>query len=300
MCCRLGPALLLLAMMHHGLENLQVADPAVLAAMHPAVRSIFFPQPLGVFLGKKVIPNPNPEVLPGQRFIRCPPAQVALQLQTAGGRGLLPAIQLKMLGPGIHAGAPLPGLLQQPTQTAVAPGKNPFQKAHPRIIAFQGAVLAVEPFLDRIHPRIAFFHGELRLPLKHGMGLGHKGGGADVHPAIAAFPGLQHLLGQGRDRGHILLGFRGQAEHEVELDQFPAQAVGGIRRGQQVFLGDPLVDHPSQPVAAGLRGQGKAGLAHPLDLLHDRRGEGADPQGRQGDGDMLLGKAVHQPDEQLA
>ena len=56
------------------------------------------------------------------------------------------------------------------------------------------------------------------------------------------------------------VGLCGQADHEVELDP-PAQPFSKSRRTllDQFSLGHSLVDDIAQPLAARLRGQGRAG-----------------------------------------
>ena len=70
------------------------------------------------------------------------------------------------------------------------------------------------------------------------------------------------------DPDHVLVRFRRQAEHEVELHAVPAS---GKRRSaglQYFFLGDVFIDGVAQALRSGLRRKGKAALAHLLHLEH--------------------------------
>ena len=65
----------------------------------------------------------------------------------------------------------------------------------------------------------------LRLPLKRGKGLRHKGGRAqrDRHTASLrligiGIKGIDHLLAQFRNPRHVVHGFGRQSDHKVELE----------------------------------------------------------------------------------
>jgi hypothetical protein len=104
---------------------------------------------------------------------------------------------------------------------------------------------------------VAAVHGR---PLKGRVRLGHEGrhrgrhlGGAQV----AAADGL-HARGGLDDAEHVLVGFGGQADHEVQLHALvPARehALGGF---QDVGLGDVLVDEVAHALGAGLGRKGQA------------------------------------------
>ena len=73
----------------------------------------------------------------------------------------------------------------------------------------------------------------LGAPLKGGVGLGDEGGHADREPKALAPLLLGHgveqagdLLGQLRDAQHVLVGLRGEADHEVQLDAVPSGLEG--------------------------------------------------------------------------
>ena len=88
----------------------------------------------------------------------------------------------------------------------------------------------------------------------------------------------------GRDLGnaeHVLVRLSREAQHEVELDRAVAAGKGAAAGGQQVLLGEILVDGVAQALRAGLGRKGQAGLSSLLQSLHERHGEVVGTQARE-------------------
>ena len=147
--------------------------------------------------------------------------------------------------------------------------------------------LAVEMVLEQMDPAQVFLRGDLGLPLERREGLrdeercGQVDGEAPLLVAGVLLPGLDDLPDQLRDAQHVLVGLRGQAQHEIELHIVPAAGEGRGAGGQNLFLGDVFIDGVPEPLGSGLRREGQAAFPHPLDLQHQVPGEVIRPEGRQ-------------------
>ena len=86
-------------------------------------------------------------------------------------------------------------------------------------------------------------------------------------------PRLQDLIDELCDAEHILVRFRGQAEHEVELHIVPAALKGDGAGIEDLLLRDILVDGVAQTLRPGLRREGQAALAHLLQPQHEIAGK---------------------------
>ena len=80
---------------------------------------------------------------------------------------------------------------------------------------------------------------------------------------------------------HVLVRLGRKSQHEVELDRAVAAGKGAAARGQQVLLGEILVDGVAQALRAGLGREGQAALAHLLQAAHDVHGKVVRAQRRQ-------------------
>ena len=80
------------------------------------------------------------------------------------------------------------------------------------------------------------------------------------------------------DAQHVLVGFRGQAQHEIQLHGAVPPGEGRAAGLQQVLLGNVLVDHVPEPLGPGLRGEGQTGFAALGQPLHQAHGEIIRPQ----------------------
>ena len=139
---------------------------------------------------------------------------------------------------------------------------------------------------------LRFLDPDLRFPLERGVRLGNKRRNRDVDVVAAgALAAALDLCGEFDKRLQILLGFRRQPHHEIQLDQPPARLVGVPGGLQQILGTDPLVDQVAQPFATGFRSEGKTGFTNFLDLLHQFRGQRSDPQARQRHGHPVAGHA---------
>ena len=287
--------------MDHRADGVEITQAAALAAVLPAVGRVGArqrPVPFGLEEGAV---HTAVQVVPGQHLVRLAWPQVAVQVDAQVGRGLLPPFQAVVLRPAVEAGAALPGGLEQVRKTPVPPGEHALEKGLLRIVPLELEPLGRQELLEPVDAPLRLGQAELPGPLEGGVRLGHKGGHAQVHlgrPAAALAGLLAGLARQLDDRLDILVGFRGQPDHEVELDQFPTERKGVPAGGEQVRLGDALVDDLAQPVGAGLRGHGEAGFPDPLDLLHDLRCQSSDAHGGHGHAHVGIAEAVHQLDHE--
>ncbi len=83
------------------------------------------------------------------------------------------------------------------------------------------------------------------------------------------------------DTEHILVRFGGKPEHEIEFDGAVAARERAAAGGEQILLGEILIDGVTQALRARLRRKGEAGLSPLLQPLHQRHGEIVRAQGRQ-------------------
>ena len=81
-------------------------------------------------------------------------------------------------------------------------------------------------------------------------------------------PGLDDLVHQLGDAQHILVGFRGQTQHKVELYVVPASGKGLGAGIQNFVFGQILVDHVPKPLGARLRSKGQTAFPDGLQLFH--------------------------------
>jgi hypothetical protein len=102
-------------------------------------------------------------------------------------------------------------------------------------------------------------------PLEGRVRLGHEAAdgdrAADVLAAAGLAAGADHLdreLAISSTSSSVSVG---QTAHEVELHLLPAVGVARGDGADEVVLGHRLVDHPADPLAAALGGEGQAGAA---------------------------------------
>ena len=109
-----------------------------------------------------------------------------------------------------------------------------------------------------------FLRRDLLFPLERRVGLGDKVCRGDMHPQPPLLvhglflPGQNHLVHQLRDTENVLVRFRWQTQHEIELDIVPAAGKGVGAGCQNFVLGQILVDDVPQALGSRLRGEGQA------------------------------------------
>ncbi len=132
----------------------------------------------------------------------------------------------------------------------------------------------------------------LRVPLERGLRFGHKArsGSRDAHAARTVgrilAPAVGDLLADVGNTVQILIGFRRQTHHEIELDIVPAALKRDFASMQNVFFSDVLIDDIAQALCACLAGKGQAALARFLHALHQLRREAVRTERRQRQADM--------------
>ena len=60
------------------------------------------------------------------------------------------------------------------------------------------------------------------------------------------------------DDGFVILGsFSGESDHKIKFDEIPTGGEGGLRSGEELLVGNILVDGAAQSFGAGLRRDGQ-------------------------------------------
>ena len=115
------------------------------------------------------------------------------------------------------------------------------------------------------------------------MGLGDKCGDTDIDLAptpVGAFD-FSQIFHQIHQCFKIIIGFGGKTDHKIEFDHLPAQLKCILHRVDDFLFTDIFINHVTQALAAGFRGNCEAGFAHLLNQFHQFRCQRARPQGRQ-------------------
>ena len=277
-------------------HNGEIADTAGAAAAVAAILRRRFLKGLLALGEQKLARHAAVKVVPRQDLIQLPATQVPFRFDVAIGKCQQPALQGKMLTPAVKAAAAFNGTNQNRRQTAVTAGKDPFHERERRILPFEFQLALFEIAVELILEFGGLLSGYLRLPLEWRMRLGNEGadGNIDIAGNAAPFGLILDLTRQRRDLGNIVPSFTRKPDHEVELDQAPAGLVDCGSSGNQVSLGNPLVDDPPHPVAPRLRRQGKTGLANFFYFIDQLVRQAPDPKGREGYSHPILGIACHQ------
>ena len=127
---------------------------------------------------------------------------------------------------------------------------------------------------EQIYLANIFLHCVLAFPLERTVRLRHEAGGRNgyAHSPVLILcvkpPGVQHLICKLGDAENILVRFRGQAEHEVQLYGVPAALKGQTAGVQQLLLRDVFVNCIAQTLAAGLGCEGQAAFSGLLQAVH--------------------------------
>ena len=104
-----------------------------------------------------------------------------------------------------------------------------------------------------------------RQPLQGCACLGHKGGSFenDTGATLLTVKNAFTTDDEPDNFFNILIGLRGQTNHEVELDLFYPHLSDPIYRFQDIVFGDALFNKPAQARGTSLRGKGNS-LCFPL------------------------------------
>ena len=133
------------------------------------------------------------------------------------------------------------------------------------------------------------------MPLEWRVGLGREITDREVElqPAeIGALP-LQGLAGIG-DAEHVGVSFTRQTDHEIELQLSIAVLHRRTNAGQQLCVGEPLIDDVAQTLAASLRRKGEARLAGTAQDVGDVLIKTIHSLARQGEADVFVSQAIAQ------
>ena len=121
-------------------------------------------------------------------------------------------------------------------------------------------------FVLRGHPRPLERRERLRNKVRRAHGHGNL-----AVPLLLRNPVilLGNLLGKLRDSDRILIAFARKPEHEVQLYLVPPAAERFAGAAENVFNGQPLVNHVTHALRARFGGKCDTRLVHILHLLHD-------------------------------
>ena len=114
--------------------------------------------------------------------------------------------------------------------------------------------------------------------------------------AFSGFP--EGFLTERRDGVEVLLGLRGQADHEIKLDETPSGGKDLLNGLEKIGLGVSFVDDPAQPLGPRLHGEREAGFPDFLDLVNQGGGQSFDAEGRERDRHLHPAVAVDDEREQ--
>ena len=190
--------------------------------------------------------------------------QIALRIESRGGvllgDGALPQVFVHDLVPAVKATAETKGSLQQVSASAIPARKDGFQVrlsvvVHAHSHAQAAAVLSQKLLL--VPGQLVAIHAS---PLQRRMRLGHENrhGRRHLGAAQVATADLLHAGGCLDDAHHVLVGFAGQPDHEVQLHALMAareHAMGGF---QDVGFGHVLAHHIPHALGSGFGRKGQA------------------------------------------
>ena len=128
--------------------------------------------------------------------------------------------------------------------------------------------LAAQRAAHEIDLAVQLFDPVLTEPLERRVRLGHEAAERNGARRVLRVPAADLDDGprQLGDAERVGVALGGEAGEEVELHPPPPARVRAFDRGVEVFLGDELVDHLTQPPGAALGREGEPGAADLLDL----------------------------------
>ena len=127
---------------------------------------------------------------------------------------------------------------------------------------------------------------ERRVPLRHKTGHGH----VDRRAFAVAAADRSGAFGQIDDAPQVVVGFRGQPHHEVELDLLPAVLERRVQRRVEIGFGHALVDYVAHALRPGLGRQRQTALFHHFQPRRQADGKIVHAQARQTDFDPVVVK----------
>ena len=166
-------------------------------------------------------------------------------------------------------------------------------------------ILGPDILPEQIYLSDIFLHGVLAFPLEGAVRLRHKAGGRNgyAHSPVLILcvesPGVQNLICKLGDTENILVRFRGQAQHEVQLYGVPAALKSQTAGVQQVLLRDVFVYRIAQALAAGLGCEGQTAFSGLLQAVHYLDREIIRPERGQRQSDAPRLAVIKQPVAQL-
>lgn len=159
-------------------------NAALMATVAPAIKGQLFEARTLAFRQEVVAGDQDIQVLPGKWRRGIALAQVVIGVETDRGEGLLPAREIEVLAPGIHAGATAPRLQQGRPNTAITSREDPLEIGCEGIMPAELHAAAQALGQDALL-RLCLREGDLPLPLEGRVRPRHEGGDAQVDARIA-------------------------------------------------------------------------------------------------------------------
>ena len=209
----------------------------------------------------------------------------------------LPEVEPTMLSPAIEPRSPTPGPVNDLRYLAAAPRDDPLDGGICGLVVANSDATTLQPLLD---PRQFFARGVevvLPLPLEGRVRFGHEGREAKCDTTASGklredVFDLVDELGQFLE---VFFGFRRMPDHEVELDARPTGCHRLLDGGENILLGDTLVDDVPESLAAGLRSKRESRLTDATHALRQADAERVRAQRRQADSDTSTDERAAHP-----
>src|SRR5262249_21797753 len=156
------------------------------------------------------------EVLPGQRLVEWPAAQIGGGIDADGGERVAPELEAAVVGPAVETRPGALRVLDDVGEPAIAAREDALEPRELAIVPAELDAAPTELAAQQRLSRLRLLDVELRRPLEGRVWLRREGGhaGRDCQPAPR---GAFHASRQLRDADDVLLRLAGKADHEVEL-----------------------------------------------------------------------------------
>ena len=218
-------------------------------------------------------------MVPRQDLFRIPlPGSVPLRVQTLLYESFAPDLPVKVLIPPIHGSTGTPCRFDHTGGSSVAPGQCSLQKSLVGPAPANLYLASLELLMEVIELPFQLRFRILGYPLERCMCLGNERRYVDCYLCLAG-----SLNGNCPDKLNdpieVLICFRRQSDHEIELYRFPTVTEHPSGSLKDLLVGKVLVDNFPQSLGTCLRSDRKTGSAHSQDLFCHRWRQSADAHG---------------------
>ena len=186
------------------------------------------------------------------------------------------------------------------SDAAVAACHDGFQTAEVGFVIAIVDAFCVQVCLQQMDAPQIFLRRDLRCPLKRREGLRDKIRRRQIDrqpalfPAAVLPPDLKDFIDQLRNANYILIRFRRQTQHEIQLHTVPAAGKGRGAGGENFFFCYVFIDRVAQALRSSLRCERQAAFAHLLDAHHELPRKIIRAQARQREIDLARLTVVEQ------